>query len=173
MRFHSSCRSLCLFRHSRVPSFGPRCKSRVIRVVEANESVVKRLSERLCAWSRGRFAGIDPCYGSPRFSPEAPRCRQTIVGIRNAIALLNQDLWSRREELQGIVERFAAFTMRDGMGRDGEFNARERIAPIELPGDIPFRLLQNARTDNGIPYMESTTIHLCHTFVTLGLTSFA
>lgn len=169
------CRSLCLFRHGRVSSFSSQCKSRVIQV-EANELVVKRSSERLCVWSRGRFAGIDPRYGSPHFSPEAPRCRQTAVGIRDAIALLNQNICDRAgKRYGGYCRRVRG--VHNEMGWEemvSSTRAKEsRDRAAAPPGDIPFRLLQNARTDNGIPYVESTTIHPCHTFATPGQTSFA
>lgn len=118
-----------------------RCKSRVIRV-EANESLAKRSSERLCGRSRGRFAGIDPRYGSPRFSPEAPRCRQTAVGIRDAIALFNQDLRSLGEEV--LSKDLRGMRGTDGKRPVSSTRAKEsRYRAVAGRGYIPFRLLQN------------------------------
>lgn len=116
------------------------------------------------AWSRGRFAGIDPRYGSPRFSPEAPRCRQTAVGIRNAIALFTQDLRSRGRDT-GYCQRISRHSQRGTDGKKRRVQRAQKNRAIGPPrrGDIPFRLLQNIRTDNGIPYVAFTTIHLCHT----------
>lgn len=115
------------------------CKSRVIRV-EANESLVKRSSERLCGWSRGRFASIDPRYGSPRFSPEAPRCRQTAVGIRDAIALFNQELRSRGRR---YCQRIRAAGKRRWVQRAQKNRAIGPPRRRAERGYIPFRLLQN------------------------------
>lgn len=49
-------------------------------------------------------------YGSPRFFPEAPKCRRTTVGIRDAIVLFNVNL-CREEVPKGGRRRFRA-TMR-------------------------------------------------------------